>query len=85
MFDSHYLNGDGTPVQDRLWISQATGLPLREEARVGSSSGGGFGTGTVTLTTTMDYKDVHAPTGVAIRPGEDTMPDPDAAAAPGQH
>jgi len=34
VFNSNYRNGDGSRVHERIWISEATGLPVREQASI---------------------------------------------------
>lgn len=70
IFDSNYLDGDGRRVHERIWISQASGLPVREQSSIMN-----VGTVNLTMTTTMDYKDVQAPAGLPQSPPDTDHPD----------
>lgn len=76
VFDSNYSDARGAPVHERIWISRGTGLPLREEA---TSINGSF---SLRTTTTMEYEDVHAPSGMPTSPPDTDFPDDSAPVPP---
>jgi len=67
VFNSNYRNGDGSRVHERIWISEATGLPVREQASI-------IGGLNLTMTTTMEYNDIRPPEGLPTSPPDTEFP-----------